>query len=91
MTTDEKKQRCKGCRDDYYNEPGHSTSGQCWMLDGAQPVTRYKLGWWTQPTQPGAFTKVETLSCWNAPGQFAMRKDLPDFITPAERARIEGR
>lgn len=32
MTTAEKLKHCAGCHDDYYNHPGHSSEGRCWML-----------------------------------------------------------
>jgi hypothetical protein len=74
-----KQQYCKGCRDDFYNESGNSDTGCCWSLPNAEVVTRYRLHWWTQPTVPGAFTKVTTLTCHYEPGQFAFYKELPHF------------
>lgn len=29
------KSDCAGCRDDYYNHGGNSTTGQCWGLETA--------------------------------------------------------
>lgn len=29
---------CAGCRNDYYNFPGNSTTGKCWMLESAKMV-----------------------------------------------------
>lgn len=81
---------CAGCRDDYYNRGNNSTTGRCWLLDNAKVVTRYKIGWWTQPTQPGAYTKVTTLDCHSAPGQYALHEKLPDFVTAEERQRVEA-
>lgn len=64
---------CKGCRDDYYNGTG---AKQCWMLPKAAMVKRWRIGTWTQPTQPGAFTEVRTYSCYHQEGQH-FSKDLP--------------
>lgn len=76
----QKLKLCRGCRDDYYNHGGHAMNGQhCWSLPDAKPVTRFRLHWWTAPTVPGAFTEVETLSCWTAPGKYSHYKELPDF------------
>lgn len=74
------KSMCSGCRDDFYNA-GHNQLGVkgCWSFEKAKVVTRYKLGWWTAPTEPGAFTKTETLSCHHAPGKYAMYEKLPPF------------
>lgn len=84
---------CQGCRDNYYNTQGKA-NGQspngCFSLSKAKRVTRFRLGWWTRPDSPGAFRKVETLSCHRAPGQYAHYEKLPDFVTKEERKRIEG-
>jgi hypothetical protein len=88
---DAKLPMCRGCRDDYYNRGGNSTTGRCWLLENAKVVTRYRLGWWTPPTVAGAFTKVDTLHCHHAPGQYALYEKLPDFITADERQHIESK
>lgn len=74
MNDDDKLPLCGGCGDDYYNRDGHSTTGRCWMLPKAKVVTRYRLGWWTRPTEPGAYTKVVTLDCHRATGQYALHE-----------------
>lgn len=79
MSGPDKKQYCRGCRDDYYNQPGNSTSGECWALKTARVVTRYRIGWWTRPTEPGAFTEVQTLDCHYATGRYAHYDKLPSF------------
>lgn len=81
---------CRGCDDNFYNLDGNSTTGRCWLLERAKLVTRYRIGWWTQPTQTGAYQKVETYDCHHAPGKYALHEELPDFITAEERERIEG-
>lgn len=78
---DEKQKYCAGCRDDFYNhrsEPGFDGATECWSLRNAEIVTRYRIGWWTQPTSAAAFQKVTTLSCHHAPGQYAHFKELPE-------------
>lgn len=78
MSDDAKKlPLCMGCRNDFYNGKNGIGVARCWSLDTAQVVTRYRIGWWTTPTSPGAFTKVETLDCHEAPGQYAQYKELP--------------
>ena len=74
--TQKTKALCVGCRDNFYNGQG---AAECWAYKDAQVVTRYRLGWWTPPTEPGAFTEVITLNCHHAPGQYAHYKALPDF------------
>lgn len=71
---------CVGCRDNFYNA-GQNQIGvsECWKLKTAQVVVRWKLGWWTQPDQPQAFTETKTYDCHYEPGQFAFYKVLPDF------------
>lgn len=85
-----KQQYCAGCYNDFYNRTGNSTTGKCWRSPATKIVTRFRLAWWTAPTEPGAFTKVKTLSCHHEPGRFAFEKKLPDFITKEERKRINA-
>lgn len=80
---------CAGCRNDFYNQPGNSTAGHCWSLTNALVVVRYRIGWWNQPTNPGAFTKVVTLGCHHAPGKYAHQKQLPDHCP--DRAEVEAK
>lgn len=47
------------------------------MFATAQVVTRFRIDWWTRPTEPGAFRKVKTLSCHHAPGKYAHYDKLP--------------
>ena len=79
MTEAEKLRRCSGCRDDFYNEKNSIGIKHCWMLAKARMVERFQIGTWTQPTQPGAFTKVRKLNCWCADGLHFYDK-LPDFV-----------
>jgi len=85
-----RKEYCRGCRDDYYNQPGNSFNGtECWSLKSATVGTRYRIDWWTRPTVPGAFTKVTTNSCHYAPGRYALKDKLPVFavdVRAEERA-----
>lgn len=74
MSVDEKRALCSGCRNDYYNR---AAPKGCWSLESAEIVNRWRLGWWTDPTKPGAFVEVETLSCHHAPGQYAHSESLP--------------
>ena len=82
-----KLEYCAGCREDHYNQPGNSTTGRCWNLDTAESVTRYKLAWWTAPTESGAFAEVKTNSCHREPGQFAFYEKLPDFAVDVRGGR----
>ena len=73
-----KEQYCAGCRNDYYNHDGNGMGGgKCWSLKEAKVVTRYRLGWWTQPLNAKCFRKVKTLDCHSAPGKYAHYKELP--------------
>lgn len=73
----DKRQYCSGCRNNFYNQSGNSTSGECWSLKDSKVVTRYRIGWWTNPDEPGAFTKVKTLSCHHATGRYAHYENPP--------------
>lgn len=82
---------CVGCRDDFYNigyGKAMSINGAgCSSLAKAKVVTRYKLGWWTTPDTPGAFTKVRTNSCHHAPGRYVMQEHLPSFAVDVREAK----
>jgi len=75
-TAPKSKSLCDGCRDNFYNGEG---AAECWSFKKAEVVRRWKLGWWTAPTQPAAFVEVETLNCHHAPGRYALSTTLPDF------------
>ena len=88
MNTDEK---CRGCRDDFYNiDPAGSVlavGGKCWHLAKATLVTRYRIGYWTEPTVPRAFTEVEVPNCYRQKG-FAFYEKLPDFVKLSDVVRM---
>lgn len=55
---------CRGCRDDFYNQPGHSTKGRCWEFDTA--VVCNKVGYSSIHCANGPDTLMEkTLTCWH--------------------------
>jgi hypothetical protein len=80
---------CEGCRNNFYNQSGNSNTGRCWSFDNAKVVTRYRIGWWTQPTSPTAYTKVKTLDCHHAPGQYALHEELPACFPGKSRVENE--
>lgn len=72
MSDHEKEQRktlCAGCRNDFYNQPGNSTTGECWSLTSSEVVQKTRVGWWQNP--PYDWNPQVTLTCHHAPGQFA--------------------
>lgn len=73
-------EQCRGCRDDFYNQPGNALNGKrCWHAEKGEVVTRYAIGTWTMPGEKGAFTEVEVPSCYNRDGTHYY-KSLPDFV-----------
>ena len=73
------QKHCHGCHDDFYNDKNPMGVKKCWGLKSAKLITRYRIGTWTQPTQPGAFTAVRVPSCFHQPGS-AFYGKLPDFV-----------
>lgn len=73
MTNEEKKKLCRGCRDDYYNRPGNSNTGECWSLTSAQLVQLTKVGVWQTP--PYKWAPQQTLSCHRPQGEVWLRQD----------------
>ena len=43
MPESEKLKHCSGCHDDFYNHPGNSTNGRCWMLPKMTLVQRKEV------------------------------------------------
>lgn len=70
-----KRKLCSGCREDYYNQPGNSTTGECWMLSEATLVERTKVGIWQDP--PYQWTPQQTLSCHRPAGCAWIKQDDP--------------
>jgi hypothetical protein len=68
---------CVGCRNNFYNGNNSLAVSQCWSLKSARLVKRWRLGWWTDPTIPGAFVQVKTYNCHHEPGRYAFSKELP--------------
>lgn len=80
MEDSEKLKLCVGCREDYYNGKNERGIARCWMLDSAKPVVKYRIGIQTLPASPGAYTKVNTLSCHSGPKGFVHHEKLPNFV-----------
>ena len=77
---------CRGCRDDFYNQPGNSSDGKCWMLKSAKLVTRYRIHRDVLPASPGAFTEMVVPDCYGgAPWYYC--KQLPDFVKAEDVVR----
>lgn len=72
-------EQCRGCEDDFYNHKGRSSSGRCWSAASGVVRTRFRLGTWTEPAAPRAFTEMEVPSCRREKG-FHFYDKLPDFV-----------
>jgi hypothetical protein len=92
MTNDQKKTLCAGCRDNFYNIPGNSTTGECWLLANAKPVERTSVGTWQNP--PYHWQPQQTLSCHHPEGRHWIKDDDPRLDTDpywvAKRKEIDG-
>lgn len=60
------KADCAGCRDDYYNHDGNSTTGECWMLKDARirPILLIPIN---APPPYDRNATVEKPSCYHPP------------------------
>ena len=76
---------CKGCRDDFYNGRQNISGNECWLLKKAKLVTRWKVGWWTDPCSSGAFLEVKTYDCHREPGQYGFYEKLPPHAVKPRR------
>lgn len=77
---------CRGCTDDFYNGRNPAGVQRCWHLSSAELVTRYRIGTWTMPASPGAFTEVEVASCYRRVGEHFYAR-LPDFVRAEDVVR----
>lgn len=84
----DKKNLCRGCHNDFYNQPGNSTTGECWHLQSATVVERTKIGVWQNP--PYRWQPRQTLSChmpdgerWIGPDDCRIAKE--DRLAMAEK------
>jgi len=59
-----KKELCKGCRNNYYNQQGNSPNGECWSLKRAKVVKRKKIHKQKRPPWDDCEV-VQTLSCYH--------------------------
>jgi hypothetical protein len=82
---------CRGCDDNFHNGQNPMGVKECWMLKGARLVTRWKLGWHTQPSADGAFEEVKVYQCRHETGRFAFEKELPSFAVNPRRLPIARR
>lgn len=87
-------EKCRGCRDDFYNGSNPLGVKRCWSFDKAQIVTRYRTHRDTMPGSKGAFTQVEVPNCYHGNGWYYC-KELPTFvkledvINHSRRRRVE--
>ena len=70
-----KKHRCIGCRDNFYNQPGNSPSGECWLLKHAKLVKRVQVGTWDPPPYERIVDTV--LECYRPQGYSMLSPDDP--------------
>lgn len=87
MTDAEKLKRCRGCRNDFYNDKNPLNVKRCWSFADAKPVIRWRTGTWMMPATPGAFVEVETLSCHHGNGNHYCDR-LPAIAVDPVRLRV---
>lgn len=74
------KSKCIGCRENFYNQPGNSNTGECWLLKSATVKWRWQTGVWTMPLSPGAFQRVRVPSCYRKQGYVYTDKPHPEAV-----------
>lgn len=77
------KAMCYRCRDNYYNAPGNSTTGECWSFRSAKVVTRTHVGVWEPP--PYEWMPEKVLSCHRPDGYVWLRRE--DVRITAKKAK----
>jgi hypothetical protein len=84
------REQCRGCEDDYYNSSATSSSGRCWNAASGKTKLRYRIGTWTEPTVPNAFTEEMRPSCFHRKGVSFYDK-LPSFVKAEDVVRLADR
>ena len=79
MTSPDKKY-CAGCREDYYNHNGNSTTGECWSFESAKCVKKFCIDWWTPMDRKENFYEVTTNSCHIETGKRLFLDKLPEHL-----------
>lgn len=64
---------CRGCVDNYYNQAGNSTTGQCWLLEHAKLVERTRVGILDNP--PYEWIPVEIYHCNRPKGYVYLKRE----------------
>jgi len=70
---EQKKSRCQGCQNDFYNRcdasgANRSSDGHCWSLPNAKLVYRWRINMWTPMDRRDRFTKVRVYDCFHGEG-----------------------
>lgn len=60
-----KKRHCEGCHDDYYNQPGNSTTGYCWSLPSMVLTMRKEVSIHQRPPWTQEATRLP--DCYHRP------------------------
>lgn len=75
MTKSEKLKHCRGCRDDYYNIPGNTFSGDCcWSLETMKLIWRKAVPIDLRP--PWNMKAELKPSCYHRSGVIYVGKDV---------------
>lgn len=74
------KSHCSGCSDDFYNHDNRSMTGECWLLKTAHMTTKFRIGVWTMPLSPGAFTEVRVPNCYRQKGRCYVVSPHPEAV-----------
>ena len=67
---DAKKSGCAGCRNNYYNYGGTSSTGACWSLPDAKMVHRWAIGMQTPMDRRDRFRRVKVYDCYHGEGPY---------------------
>lgn len=90
----DKVTHCRGCRDDFYNRSGNSSTGHCFSLETAKLRWRWVINMWTPMDRRDRFRKVKVHDCLHGEGnqRDIFMKRLPDHLGgdwADERDRLE--
>lgn len=76
------KTTCRGCRDDFYNYNGNSTTSACWSLPTAKLVWRWAINMQSPMNTRDNFRRVKVPDCFhgNGPYRDIYMKRLPAHL-----------
>jgi hypothetical protein len=67
---DDKQAHCGGCRNNFYNHSGNSSTGHCWSLESAKLRWRWVINMQTPMDKKSRFYRKRVYTCYHGEGPY---------------------